>query len=406
MAISKSIVNGNSFTTTGKPSPVDESSLPPAASPGLALVPATSHEWAQSSRLNADEWRGPLTIEQYMERETYLLSQNLTKDGAATCWILTSSDLPCGPDGTRPMLASCETIRAEAYVARNGKLEKIVAHGIGSVFTRAEHRGKGYAGRMMTELGNKLATWQQPNGSKAMFSVLYSDIGVKFYSRYGWRAFPSTHIHLTPMKKPLYDATRKELPQVDDLFTKDLQDLPAAQIVEEAICSQSEERPDVPFVAFKPDLDHFAWHHAREEFVSEQLGLSFPEIKGAIHRSTGMAIIWARVFAAKQRNWQLHILHMVIPREIKTSTEGLRVLSALLLRAQLEAGEWNLEGGVELWDPSELIVAAAQSLRIDVHDKVEVISRDQEHVCSLRWISAGNSVDEVVWDYNQKYAWC
>lgn len=38
-------------------------------------------------------------------------------------------------------------------------------------------RGKGYAARMMKELGTKLDTWQQEDGKRADFTVLYSDIG-------------------------------------------------------------------------------------------------------------------------------------------------------------------------------------------------------------------------------------
>lgn len=341
-----------------------------------------------------------------MEREKHLLDQTLTMDGGATGWILTSPQFPRNADGSRPILASCETMLANAYVARNGKLEKIKSHGIGSVFTRAEHRGQGYAGRMMTELGKNLTTWQQPNGDKGLFSVLYSDIGVKFYSRFGWKAFPSTHIHLSPLDNAAYEADRKKLPDVEDLVAEDLSSLPAARYVEQELLSQSKQRPDAPFVAFKPDAEHLSWHHAREEFVSTQLGLPYPKVKGAIHRSTNVAMIWTRVFSAKQKDWQLHCLHTIIPPEAKSSVEGVKALSALLLRAQKEAGTWNLPGGVEVWDPSDLIVTAAQSLRADVDDKVEIIHRDQEHVSSLRWIGAGNDVDDVVWDYNQKYAWC
>jgi GNAT superfamily N-acetyltransferase len=404
MANSKSNVNGN--TVTGKPPPVDAATLPSAAASDLVLVIANPKEYAQCSRLNAEEWKGPLTVDQYMNREKHLLNQDLTRDGGATGWILTSPQLLPNADGTRPILASCESNLAHAYVARNGKLDKIISHGIGSVFTRPEHRGKGYAGRMLTELGKNLMTYQQPNGNKSLFSVLYSDIGTKFYSRLGWKAFASTHIHLAPMDSSTYEFSRKELPVVEDLATEDLPGLPAASIVEAELLSQSQQREDTPFIAFRPDMDHFQWHHAREEYVSATLGLSDPKVKGAIHRPTGAAVIWTRVFSAEQEDWQLHILHSIIPPAIKSSAAGMRALSALLLRAQHEASKCEMLAGVEVWDPSELIIGAAQSLRTEAHDKLEVIYRDQEHICSLRWTSASHSVDDVVWDYKQKYAWC
>jgi GNAT superfamily N-acetyltransferase len=393
-------------TGDNAPPPVEPSALPPALSSDVVLVQGTGAEHAQCARLNADEWRGPLIVQQYMERERYLLDQDLTRNGRATCWILTSTQLPKNPDGTRPILACCETTLARAYVARAGKIETVVSHGIGSVFTRSEHRGKGYAGRMMTELAKHLSTWQQPNGNKASFDVLYSDIGTKFYSRYGWKPFPSTHIHLAPLAPSPYEIARRELPKVADLVAEDLQDLAATLFVEHELEQESQLKPDQPIVAFMPDLEHFAWHHAREDFVSEALELEPPAIKGCIHRPTKIALVWARVFAAKRQDWQLHILHTVIPPAMKEDAIALKALSALLLRAQLEAARWDMLGGVEVWDPSEMIIEAAQSLRINVDDKLEVVHRDQEHVCSLRWAGAGSDVEDVIWKFNEKFAWC
>ena len=56
-------------------------------------------------------------------------------------------------------------------------MENSVSHGIGSVFCNPEYRGRGYAQRMMAELGKKLDTWNQGQGTKTYFTVLYSDIG-------------------------------------------------------------------------------------------------------------------------------------------------------------------------------------------------------------------------------------
>jgi GNAT superfamily N-acetyltransferase len=408
MAASESIhVNGvNGEADKTKPSPISADQLPSADSEDLILVPATQQELDQCQRLNAAEWKGPLTIDQYLDREKHLFSQELTKNGKAHGWILTSTRLPLAPDGSRQILSSCETILVNAYIARGGALQKVLVHGIGSVFCRKEHRGKGYAGRMMTELGKRLETWQQPNGDKGKFSVLYSDIGENFYSRFGWKVFPSTHIHLDPMSEGEHAKASKGLPAVQDVLHDDLQELQSAQYVEQELRSQSENGPSTTFVSIRPDLDHFQWHHAREEIVASSLGKPFPIVKGAIHKPTGIAVIWNRVFAANPKENQLHILHTIIPPEMKYSVEGLKALSALFLRAQLEAGRWDMQGGIEIWDPSDTIIAAAQNLRTEANDKVELIHRDKEHVCSLRWLGPGGNDADVVWLYNQKYAWC
>jgi len=393
---------------TSKPAALDAKTQPSATDTDLVLEPANALEYVHTWYLNADEWKGPLSLDQYLERETYLKELDLTKDAQITAWILTSSTLPPNEDGSRPILAACETLLKHAYVARNGKVDKILAHGIASVYTRPEYRGKGYAGRMMAELGRKLESWQQKDQDKGTFSVLYSDIGQEFYTRFGWEVFPSTHIILQPMDQAAYGELRHDHPHVGELDSEDVANIPAAQYVEEDLRQLSTQKPEVPYVAVRPDIEHFAWHHAREEFQAKALGKGFPEVKGAIHRATGVALVWCRVYASKPADWQLQILHTVIPNDLKDSSEAEEALAALLLRAQLEAHDWEMVAGVEVWDPQDIVVRAAQRLRKEEEGKVEVISRDKEHVCSLRWIGGRPEDKEgpVVWLSIEKYAWC
>ena len=65
---------------------------------------------------------------------------------------------------------------------------------------------------------------------------------------------------------------------------------------------------------------------------------------------------------------------------------------------------WQMAEGVEVWDPSEFVVEAAQKLKGHEKGKVEVITRDKEHLNCLRWI--GSNDPNVVWLANEKYAWC
>ena len=61
-------------------------------------------------------------------------------------------------------------------------MEDVVSHGIGSVFCNPDYRRRGFAQRMIEELGKKLDTWNQEDRKKTDFTVLYSDIG-KVYKR-------------------------------------------------------------------------------------------------------------------------------------------------------------------------------------------------------------------------------
>ncbi|KAK4940840.1 hypothetical protein LTR10_019112 [Elasticomyces elasticus] len=402
--MSASTTHANDVLTTSKPSALDEHFLPSTQSPDLKVEPATPLEYLQTTHLNAEEWKGPLDLQQYLEREEVLQQTDLTKDGRITGWILTSDAIPCNPNGTRPIFASCETIQVCAYVAHKGYIQNVQAHGIASVFTRSEYRGKGYAARMMVELGKRLESWQKLEDLSNAFSVLYSDIGPKFYARHGWKVFPSTHIHLALLGQNDYDRAKGELPSVEELAMSDLHDIPTVRYVEQRLQEQSTARPNTTFVAIRPDLEHFGWHIARDEFQCQLLGKGHPSVKGAIHRETGLALIWCRVFAASEQDWQLHILHTVIPPSIQNSADAQAAMAALLLRAQLEASRWDMVAGVEVWDPSELTIAAAQKLKAQEQDKVDVITRDKEHLCSLRWNK--HEDEDVTWLANEKYAWC
>ena len=154
--------------------------IPRGDSPTLVLVHPTEEEQLIQSKLNGAEWRGALSPAAYLRREITLSQQALTKEGGITYWILVDTALENNPpdpqSGTRLPLASCETYRKKALVWRDGKLQEVVSHGVGSVFCGQHLRGKGYAQRMMKELGIALQT-HQTEDKECLFTILYSDIG-------------------------------------------------------------------------------------------------------------------------------------------------------------------------------------------------------------------------------------
>jgi hypothetical protein len=149
--------------------------LPDRNSSELYLVVATPEEILAQQNANSDEWRGSLPLDAYLRREELLVDQTLTRDGGLTAWSLVYQ--PAGSDEKdRKVLCGCETIKKRALVASSNTVEAVTTHGVCSVFCPPENRGKGYAGRMIADLGEKLRTWQS-NGQDNLFSVLWSDIG-------------------------------------------------------------------------------------------------------------------------------------------------------------------------------------------------------------------------------------
>jgi hypothetical protein len=155
--------------------------LPSGDSSTLRLVHPTEEEKQIQFNLNGTEWRGALSLPDYLRREETLSQQPLTRDGGITYWALVDTALKGNPfdpaSSTRLPLASCETYRKKALVWKDGELHESVCHGIGSVFCASHLRKRGYAQRMMRELCEALKTYQAEEGKENLFSVLYSDIG-------------------------------------------------------------------------------------------------------------------------------------------------------------------------------------------------------------------------------------
>ncbi|KAJ9376060.1 hypothetical protein DTO063F5_8982 [Paecilomyces variotii] len=383
--------------------------LPPADSPDLVLVPATPEERIEAIRLNSTAWKGPLDLQKYIERENHLMSQKLTREGALTCWVLVDSRQP---EGQRTILSSCETFKKKALLAYDGKVEDILTHGIGSVYCRPEFRGKGYASRMIQELGKRLETWQLENETrkKSVFSVLFSDIGKSFYAQYGWKPFQSSHISLAPITNDQYNqgVPGTSLPPVRDLVSEDINRCMCSDEVmrkeREHLRRASEKSPGAK-VAITPDYDHLVWHWAREEFYVEQLYKKDPPtVKGTGVDDRGVYCAWTRNFGDTPAENVLYILRWTYdePATAEAEQATAEAMAAVMRRAQLEASEWNM-ARVDFWNPTPLMQKAATIL----DPSAEVVHREKSSIASLKWNGAEQGLgDQVEWFWNEKYSWC
>jgi len=391
--------------------------LPSKDSADLHLVVATSEENLAQQNSNSTEWRGALSLEAYLRREDHLVNQALTKDGGLTAWMLVHQ-----PQGTneRKVLCGCESIKKKALVARNGKVTDVVAHGVASVFCPPEYRGKGYAGRMISELGKRLEHWQAENGESTAFSVLYSDIGKDFYAARGWQVFPSAHVAL-----PASSDIQQDSKDVRTLQSDDISEL--CTLDEKTLRNRLESSKDQTktAVALIPDANTLTWHYAREDFVATELnGGYYPDFmrsgRGAIVDVEGGSgrvwCFWTRVWTNPQEDSPdtLHILRLAIEDDAHhdfsaASDEGVeevkespvvRAIAALLQQARSAARQSGMKE-VMIWNPSSATLAAARL----VEPSSAVVHREKESITSLRWYGDGSWKD-VDWVANEKYGWC
>ncbi|KAJ5159744.1 uncharacterized protein N7482_006748 [Penicillium canariense] len=381
--------------------------LPAGDSPDLILVPATPEERTASIKLNSIVWKGPLDVETYIAREDHLYNQRLTRDGL-TCWILVDGT---EPEGDRTILSSCETYQKKALLAHDGQVEDASTHGVGSVYCRPEFRGKGYAKRMLEELSRKLDTWhmeKQPRG-RALFTILFSDIGKKFYAQFGWRPFLSSHMVLPARaEEPLSNgAAGKSVTR--DLYAEDVRTNMCSDAViaklRDQMCVAS-KLSHVAKVAIVPDFDHFVWHWAREEFFAQELFSHRPPptIKGAGNDAARVYCTWNRNFGETPEDNVLYILRWVYDEPTSQEEEQtlVQAMAAILRRAQHEAKEWGLHT-VEFWNPEPLLQQAVKVLDPDA----EVVHREKTSISSLRWTGDEHGLgQDVEWLLNEKYTWC
>ncbi|CAI7648221.1 unnamed protein product [Penicillium glandicola] len=372
--------------------------LPAGESADLILVPATASERIASIKLNSVAWKGPLDLETYIERENHLLRQRLTRD-ALTCWILVDRN---EPEDNRTILSSCESYRKTALLAHDGQVEKVSTHGVGSVYSRPEFRGKGYAKRMLEELSIKLETWEMEKEPrrKSLFTVLFSDIGKKFYAQFGWRPFLSSHMSL-----PATGGAEKAVTR--DLFTED---------VEKTLCSEAvfgklrekmlvaSQKASGAKIAILPNFDHFVWHWAREEFYVENLlpERSPPIVKGAGDDQAHVYCAWNRTFGEAPEENVLYILRWVYDDPTSPAEEQatIQAMAAILRRAQQEAHEWNMSK-VEFWNPTPLLQKAVAL----VDPAAQLVHREKESISSLRWTGEEQGLGkDVEWWLNEKSA--
>lgn len=388
--------------------------LPSKDSPDLHLVVATHEEDLAQQHANSEEWRGALSLEAYLRREEHLVNQQLTKEGGLTPWMLVYQP---ADGGKRQVLCGCESIKKKALVAKDGKVEDVVAHGIASVFCPPKHRGRGYAGRMMTELGKRLKSWQVEDGGSTAFSVLFSDIGKEFYTARGWQPFPSSHITLSAV-----ESSRSDIRQVKTLEIEDLAELcdTDESLLRKRLAADSSGRTAVALI---PDIATLRWHHAREEFVSTELyGVRPAFMQGGhgavveIKPGSRVWCYWTRVWTNPQEDAPntLHILRLVIEEDAYSDTapatgEGaanagsspvVKAIAALLAEAQVQAYASGMKE-VQIWSPSSATLAAARLL----DSKAVVEHREKESIASLQWYGE-RSWKDIDWVCNEKYGWC
>ena len=264
---------------------------------------------------------------------------------------------------------------------------------------------------MLSDLGPILNTWQKEEG-ETHFSILYSDIGKKYYTKLGWLPFASSHVSLLPAASPATNGVNGHKEEDAKLLYED--DLKALCELDESYLrkgvSRTAKSSNKPAVAVIPDQLTMSWHHLREQFMCSKLfpQKTPPTIHGAISAGAPGSRVWiifSRVFygplADPKSGNTLYLLRLVVEDEQDTEENAQRLKSVLEV-AQAEAKEWEV-GGLAVWNVSGVV----KGLLKRTGQEHKEVDRESDSITSLMWYGDGKGdVDSVEWVGNEKFAWC
>lgn len=301
-------------------------------------------EISHNHSLNYLQWGKGLTLKEYIEREAFLRSQTSCSDGNLRFWSFEQHDSNTG----KWFVVSClETLtRPSLYKIKGKPVQASVSHSIGAVFTPKEHRGKGYAKRLLEQVVKEFDnrnSWQQYKGlsEEALehsFSALWSDVGM-YYAQFGYKATNADELEIQVGAEE-YDN------QDVTWITEDM--IPALCADDEAQLKAKmdadTEQDGVTRVAISPTEHVHELTHARAHYLAP---IVKPEetkqnsTAGGLHRFgaklNGVWILWTQDFSSHKLNI-LRVHHDQTAGE----DEFLSTLGRLLQAAESECQSWSL----------------------------------------------------------------
>ncbi|KAK4162001.1 lysine acetyltransferase [Cladorrhinum sp. PSN259] len=393
----------------------------------IVFGPASEEQRHVAVALRGEAWAPPMSLADYIERESFLSQQELTCDAQCILWVVYLKGYP------RQVIASCETTRKPVLISagdgsppRDGH-----AYSISNVYTNPTYRRMGMAALLLRRV-------QEVIDKDSDFSVLYSDSGRNYYHSLGWPAFTSRQANLLLLPRPRTptspwagvgpnsepsspassSSSYSSSPSTNFMPSQPGLTLPLNQSNLPRLCevdemyfracfaSLTETRDHKIHAAFLPNRAQIDWQLARSGFDAEKLVGKTNPIKGAITTSGRAWITWAHDWREKR----LRVLRISLALE-GTSSEWQRVedARALLEAALAEAREWGFSK-VVVWNPDSEVTLGCKSVGNKHPDEVKVVFDEKidGSLPSLRWREArlDRPRKRIEWEENQGFCLC
>ncbi|PKS09144.1 hypothetical protein jhhlp_003758 [Lomentospora prolificans] len=335
---------------------------------------------------NGAVWAGPLTLKEYIARESTLAQTPQCQDGNCRYWVLYHRDDPLD------IISSCETHRKKIFVrprrGAGGETKELDAYSVASVHTHPKYRARGMAGYL---LGNVLDFLD----ARVQWSFLYSDIGRQYYAQMGWNMFRAEQMTMSVIEPGFVVPERVKLvrgagPDVRELCERD------AVALRARITALPEDGKT--HVAMVPTYEQISWQHTSANFSAVHIAGRPVANVGAVVSSGESWVLWYHDFHERE----LKIQRVVALDEAKAVDD----IRDLFEAACVEAGAWGFKD-VVAWGPGETVTLGAKALANGPRGYVKLVWNDrlEYSLPSLRWTDDADA-GEVVWHESEYYSWC
>lgn len=364
---------------------------------------------------NGSAWRGDLTLEEYSEREWLLGMSELGQKNKSPemkakfpqghqwlgikYFVLKNLNLDSSSK-TSQIVSSCEIMNRLGYCISpdtNNKMEPCLVGTVGGVYTMSEHRGKGYARKMVEFLNGYQDDISNGPDAPKVVGTLYSEVG-EYYAKSGYK---SSHVpvHIITQLDELEKQYCHETVAGRYLGLDGYQDLVALQQkgFEANLKKLHKENPGKLVFTIYPDIDIYKWFAYRDLFIMEKANRIQDNLKFGFALEDGSHLLW-------HHHWTencLWIVKVFIREEVDNSEA---VLKKLMTKAVEEAKKTGLKT-LLFWD---------QEIVIQKFPKLQKLMIDMEHESSIYAengsLSAyrppkGFTADQIIWDNNTKFCW-
>ncbi|KIM44889.1 hypothetical protein M413DRAFT_442857 [Hebeloma cylindrosporum] len=382
----------------------------------LSIFPANTAQVLESRKRTFQEWGRGMTLEEYLARDTISDKHEVSRDSRLITWVLAPHDSP----GSLDFLCSCETFRRDGLVLKNARPEPANCYGVASVFTPPKHRRRGYAKHMMsllhwviapeeslptefpTEWGNR--PQRVPGVTPGAFSVLYSDVGPKFYRLCGtlpnqddgWIVDGPTTTCFNVLKTHEILSSRKKEGRLvwrwlDEASVREAWNEDVSYMEEEM--SHSSNCPKPVQFTFLPNKGVAEFQYLRRQYFWEKMDPK-PVYWGLCASSSVKASPDPTTFVS----WTLDVRP---PRSNKLIITRLRVhpdrLQELILEITAFAMKHSVET-IEVWNLAKSLLDVSQHLGGTTFFR-------EDHLPCFKWYGSENPED-IAWLWNEKFCWC